>query len=349
MEKIKPYQSLLLALKPVSRSFYLSLKILPGPVKFGMGLGYFLCRLADTLADTDLLPENSRLLQLQNIRKIFERFPLSIDEFRNFLVKTIDLAEPGVRDIEILKNANIHIDSWWPHLSRTDQALVQKVVLGVIRGMEMDLSLFNSSSKTFKSKKELEDYLHHIGGEPGNFWTQLCLTHFPSLGPRHKTSWADDGIRFGTGLQMINILRDFPEDLKRGRCYIPEHILLEHKLTIEDLEGKKNPEVFLTLYHRLIDDTLNRLEHGLTYICALPRGAVRLRLAAGWPLLIGLQTLKKMRAVKDPLSDKNSRVKISRKEIKKTMLSSIFYISFNRLLERKFRKEYAAACSKITG
>ena len=38
-------------LKKVSRSFYLSLNILPEPVRTSMGLGYLLCRVMDTVVD----------------------------------------------------------------------------------------------------------------------------------------------------------------------------------------------------------------------------------------------------------------------------------------------------------
>ena len=34
---------------------------------------------------------------------------------------------------------------------------------------------------------------------------------------------------------MINILRDIPEDLRFGRCYIPSEALAEHGLVPEDL------------------------------------------------------------------------------------------------------------------
>ena len=34
----------------------------------------------------------------------------------------------------------------------------------------------------------------------------------------------DAGTRFGKALQLINILRDIPEDLSIRRCYIPSEI-----------------------------------------------------------------------------------------------------------------------------
>ena len=55
-------------LKATSRSFYLSLQILPGQIKDQVGLLYLLARVADTIADTG---EESNLLlsSLEKYRK----------------------------------------------------------------------------------------------------------------------------------------------------------------------------------------------------------------------------------------------------------------------------------------
>jgi phytoene/squalene synthetase len=46
-------------LKKVSRSFYLSLIILPGSVRQQVSLAYLFCRIADTIADTSLIPRTA--------------------------------------------------------------------------------------------------------------------------------------------------------------------------------------------------------------------------------------------------------------------------------------------------
>lgn len=53
--------SLIALLKRVSRSFYLSVRVLPEAVAAQIGLAYLLARAADTIADTDLLPPSVRL------------------------------------------------------------------------------------------------------------------------------------------------------------------------------------------------------------------------------------------------------------------------------------------------
>src|SRR5262245_33971792 len=56
-------------LKNVSRSFYLTLLVLPAKVRPQIGLAYLLARTTDTIADTELVPVDQRLLLLQSLRE----------------------------------------------------------------------------------------------------------------------------------------------------------------------------------------------------------------------------------------------------------------------------------------
>src|SRR5215471_8454976 len=58
-------------LKSVSRSFYLSLSVLPGSLRKQVGLAYLFCRAADTIADTQLFPRCQRFQTLQAFRRQF--------------------------------------------------------------------------------------------------------------------------------------------------------------------------------------------------------------------------------------------------------------------------------------
>ena len=55
-------------LKGVSRSFYLTIRVLPGPVRGPIQLAYLLARAADTIADTGELPLKERLEHLARFR-----------------------------------------------------------------------------------------------------------------------------------------------------------------------------------------------------------------------------------------------------------------------------------------
>src|SRR5438552_1481617 len=55
-------------LRQVSRSFYLSLAILPRPLREPVGLAYLLARAADTVADTRLIAREERVRHVETLR-----------------------------------------------------------------------------------------------------------------------------------------------------------------------------------------------------------------------------------------------------------------------------------------
>src|SRR5437763_14513936 len=62
-------------LRQVSRSFYLSLAILPRPLREPIGLAYLLARASDTVADTRLLPRAERLRHLATLSAAYAGAP----------------------------------------------------------------------------------------------------------------------------------------------------------------------------------------------------------------------------------------------------------------------------------
>src|ERR1700712_3320179 len=56
-------------LKGVSRSFYLTLRVLPLGMRDPIGLAYLLARAADTIADTSLIPPGERSALLASLRE----------------------------------------------------------------------------------------------------------------------------------------------------------------------------------------------------------------------------------------------------------------------------------------
>ncbi|MGD9728715.1 MAG: squalene/phytoene synthase family protein, partial [Nitrospiraceae bacterium] len=56
----------------MSRSFYLTLNVLPGNVRDQMGLSYLFARAADTIADSDLIDRDRRAQYLGDFRRQFD-------------------------------------------------------------------------------------------------------------------------------------------------------------------------------------------------------------------------------------------------------------------------------------
>src|SRR5687767_12223940 len=55
-------------LKDVSRSFYLTMRVLPAPIRSQISLAYLLARTSDTIADTEIVPVQKRLEALGKLK-----------------------------------------------------------------------------------------------------------------------------------------------------------------------------------------------------------------------------------------------------------------------------------------
>jgi phytoene synthase len=92
----------------------------------------------------------------------------------------------------------------------------------LIEGVEMDLD-----SRRYESFADLYEYCIRVASAIG----LICLEIFGYVDPRSR-EYATD---LGVALQLTNILRDVPEDLSRGRIYIPQEDLRAHGCSEQDL------------------------------------------------------------------------------------------------------------------
>src|SRR5204863_9598771 len=109
-------------------------------------------------------------------------------------------------------------------LDLADLELVRTVLDTILSGQELDLMRFAGASErhlvSLSTDAELDDYTYRVAGCVGEFWTRICRAH---LFPKAKLddAWMlAQSVRFGKGLQLVNILRDLPADLRLGRCYL---------------------------------------------------------------------------------------------------------------------------------
>jgi farnesyl-diphosphate farnesyltransferase len=142
----------------------------------------------------------------------------------------------------------------------------------------------------------------------------MMCAHLPGMRRWDQATMIPLGIRFGKGLQMVNILRDLPKDLQHGRCYIPEVLLKQANLTPEQLLDQSSSKAFRPLFRQLLQEARDHLDQGWRYTMAIPRRQVRLRLACMWPLLIGMRTLQAL-SVSPHVLNADMPVKIARRDV----------------------------------
>ncbi|MEE9149010.1 MAG: phytoene/squalene synthase family protein [Candidatus Tectomicrobia bacterium] len=342
-------------LKKVSRSFYLSLIVLPTCVREQVSLAYLFCRAADTLADTRILPHQERLQALEVFRRQFCQDAPATEELMQLRdVLLPHQAQEGERHLLHHLPDCFHL---FARLSVVDQQLIRELVLTLTRGMEMDLTQFPSETPgivhALPDLATLDLYTYYVAGVVGEFWTRIHAAHIPSLQRQELQSLCTLGVRFGKGLQMTNVLKDLGRDLHAGRCYLPEAQLQELQVSPQELLDPTIGTRIQPLIGKLTWYTLEHLEQARDYILRLPRHTVRLRLSCMWPLLFAVQTLEAV-CTSEVLLHPQARVKISRQAVYRTMAWSLCCVAFPRvftwyyarLRQRLIARLYAhTACS----
>jgi farnesyl-diphosphate farnesyltransferase len=317
-------------LKQVSRSFYLTLRFLPGAVRPQIGLAYLLARMTDTIADTEIVPIERRLELLESLR-------CRIAGGHSTSVPIGDLADQqGLPAEKVLLERSESILSALERLVEEDRSLIRQVLNTITSGQILDLKRFGTASSekiiALQSDSELDDYTYRVAGCVGEFWTRICRARlFPNDALDEQTLIAE-GIRFGKGLQMVNILRDLQGDLCHGRCYLPQDRLLALGLNPEQLREPGAEERLRPLYNEYLGQARAHLEAGWRYTLALPRHVKRVRLACAWPVLIGVETLDLLK--QNPVLQPGLRVKVSRSRVRRILIRSLALYPFRSRWER---------------
>ena len=320
-------------LRQVSRSFYLSLRILPGSLREPIGLAYLLARAADTVADTRVLPRAERLRHLEALRAAYAGAPTDPAAItRACTAHQSDAAER--RLLERLDEALARLAA----LPKDDGTAVRAVLKMLTSGMIFDLTRFPgddaASLAALETLEDLDLYTYLVAGCVGPFWTALHVAHRPRLAAWDVEQMSARGIRFGKALQMTNVLRDVPRDLRAGRCYLPARELEPLGVRPIDL---LDPELALRarpLVRRLIALTLDHYDVAWRYTLAIPRAEWRMRLACAWPLLIGLGTLGRLARHPNPLGA-TAPIKVPRSAVRAMIARSLVTVWSNGALQQQ--------------
>ena len=297
-------------LRNVSRSFYLTLRVLPEPIRPQISLAYLLARASDTIADTEVVARERRLeilreMQAGNVRSV----PALAEQ------QALPAEQTLLRRLDDCYRLLAELDAG-------DRQRVAELLRTIIGGQIFDLERFPGNALT---DAELDRYIYMVAGCVGEFWTKMCRAHLPGM----EALRVDEGIRFGKGLQLVNILRDMPKDLRIGRCYLPggdpQSLLEANNFTMVE-----------HIYRQWLDTAAAHLDAGWHYTLAIPANQKRLRLACVWPIWIGVKTIARLRDT-NPL-DQTRRVKVSRAEVYWIMLESALLAGNDAALDEKYRR-----------
>jgi farnesyl-diphosphate farnesyltransferase len=175
------------------------------------------------------------------------------------------------------------IESWLA--ASADRQDIEAVWATIRQGQRFDQSRFSTPDSPPLNDQELDRYAYFVAGCVGEFWTELCAKRIPNFCALDTAEMRALGVRFGKGLQMVNILRDRQSDRLKGRTYLP---------TERFSDG--------------IASARAHLQAARSYVSALRN--YRLRVACTLPLLLAEETLDLVE--ENPSA---SRVKVARPRV----------------------------------
>jgi farnesyl-diphosphate farnesyltransferase len=308
-----PGDDLTALLRGVSRSFFLSIRLLPAPLRRPIALGYLLARATDTLADTVGVPAAQRLAALDGLAAAIEGTQ-PLQDLAGFAAQQTDGDEH--RLILALPQCLALLDA----SESFDRDAIRAVLRHITRGQRLDVQRFGEpgACRALDNAAQLTEYTYLVAGCVGEFWTDVCRRHLPHFTGFHPDRLREMGRAYGCGLQLVNILRDVHADLAAGRCYFPADELAQFGLAPEQVA--REPALLLPVWHRWHALAAEQVAQGMRYADGV--NSRRVRAATALPALLGARTLALLDAAGPAALQ--GRIKIPRSEVRAILLRLLF-------------------------
>ncbi len=265
-----------------------------------------LARISDTIADSADVPAEERL-------RCLEKFSEQVSGDHGFgsWPEFLIAGTPDERERLLLERAGEVLDAL-DSLSAREIDLIREVVGIIISGQRLDLERFGKAtflspvaSQTMRSWKTTPGVLQDAWENSGrSLATSLLARNSPSS---RKPNLLKHAVDYGKSLQLVNILRDLPEDLGSGRCYLPVADPTEEKELLE-------------AFSKWREMALERSDAGFFYSDKLE--SRRLRTASVLPAMIARETLELMEGA--DLDALRKRIKVPRRRVYSMLFSALF-------------------------
>lgn len=257
-----------------SRTFAITIPVLPLPTREEVGIAYLLFRIIDTFEDSTRWPPDQRIEAIREFIEILEDpDPRRAQHLAGRCLAAPPLDHAGY--LELLGELPFVL-ARLGQLSEMSRHLIRAHVRRSAEGMIEVVSRAGPDRLLeLSSIDELRHYCYVVAGIVGEMLTELYLLNRPTLAPA-----ADDlrarAPRFGEGLQLVNILKDAQTDAREGRIYIPaarraEVVGLaqadlvaasEYTLAVQRHGGERGLVAFDALLVRLAIGTLGAMRSG---------------------------------------------------------------------------------------
>jgi farnesyl-diphosphate farnesyltransferase len=182
--------------------------------------------------------------------------------------------------------------------------------------------------------EELAEYCYYVAGVVGEMCTELFCLHSPEVA-QQRDAMLKLAVSFGQGLQMTNILKDVWDDRHANACWLPRAVF-GPDFDLERLEDLHDTPAFRAGLNELIGVGHAHLRNALEYTCMIPKREAGIRRFCLWAIGLAVLTLRKIH--RHPTYRSGNDVKVSRRTVKATVLTTNLTLMSNRALRLMFAR-----------
>ncbi len=314
-------------LQNVSRTFALTIPVLPNLLSQQVGISYLLCRACDTIEDDPKLLSTDKIsLMSQFIDVLFKRIDCHI--WVNELVNKLTFLNSYEKEV-FLDLADI-IETLYSYTPE-----IRSVILKGVWIMSDGMSKYQKVT-CIETQNDLDHYCYSVAGVVGELLSNLfSINSNYSHDIKNKLSILS--VSFGEGLQLTNICKDIWDDASRGVCWLPIGIktnITDHDTVSQQLMSLSNIEK-IDFIKKQVSITQGHLWNAVRFILTLPKSSYGIRRFCFICVAMAFMTVRNI--YKRPTFLNSKEIKINRSEVKSVLVKSFFYPLSNYLLNRFFR------------
>ncbi len=188
-------------LKETSRTFFIPINFLEPTLKKAVASAYLCMRAIDEIEDHPELEDGAKqrlLLEISTmLRTTFDR-----EAYQSLISPYLHLLPP----------VSQRLADW---ISVCPPEIVEKVKDSTAV-MAAGMAKWVEKKWIIETKEDLDDYTYYVAGLVGTMLSDLWKWH------DNTDTDPELAIGFGRGLQAVNMLRNFDEDLERGVSFVPK-------------------------------------------------------------------------------------------------------------------------------
>jgi farnesyl-diphosphate farnesyltransferase len=311
-------------LPKVSRTFALSITVLPESLREAVRVSYLLCRAVDTIEDDAVIKGATR-------EQLFDLFDALMSDDGtdpgDFERMTAELDLGAGTDDQTLCLSAGAVFRCFRALPIGQRAVIRPHVLEMSRGMREYTDRADRIGRLrLRDMDELERYCYFVAGTVGKLLTGLFEEHIGELPRQAATALRARAISFGLALQMVNIVKDVAADHVRGDCFLPEEVASGAGVPLDRILDPEHRPAGLEVVRAVCRRAREHLRRAEEYTLVWPADRGRdVRLFCTVPLALALATLHEVERGSDTLVP-GKTPKVSRQAVMKIFADADFAI-----------------------